>query len=121
MDLIQILANTNWCSGGDIASVQTLVSTIILIIQIAIPVLLIVFGMLDLGKAVVASKEDEIKKGQQLFIKRLISAALVFLVVFVVKILLNIIAPADKTTIWNCACKFINGPEGNCGEKASKQ
>lgn len=121
MDLIQILANTNWCSGNDIASVQTLVSTIILIIQIAIPVLLIVFGMLDLGKAVVASKEDEIKKGQQLFIKRLISAALVFLVVFVVKILLNIIAPADKATIWNCACKFINGPEGNCGEKASKQ
>ena len=30
-------------------------------------------------------------------------------------------APADKATIWNCACKFINGPEGNCGEKASKQ
>lgn len=121
MDLIQILANTEWCSGDDIVSVQTLVSTIILIIQIAIPVLLIVFGMLDLGKAVVASKEDEIKKGQQLFIKRLISAALVFLVVFVVKILLNIIAPTDKATIWNCACKFINGPEGNCSEKASKQ
>lgn len=123
MDLIQILANTKWCSGNDndIASVQTLVSTIILIIQIAIPVLLIVFGMLDLGKAVVANKEDEIKKSQQLFIKRLISAALVFLVVFVVKILLNIIAPADKDTIWNCACKFINGPEGNCDEKASKQ
>lgn len=122
MDLIQILANTKWCSGNDdIASVQTLVSTIILIIQIAIPVLLIVFGMLDLGKAVVSSKEEEIKNGQQLFIKRLISAALVFLVVFVVKILLNIIAPADKDTIWNCACKFINGPEGNCDEKASKQ
>ena len=123
MDLIQILGIPSWCNpnGTEIASVQTLVSTVILIIQIAIPVLLIVFGMLDLGKAVVASKEDEIKKGQQLFIKRLISAALVFLVVFVVKILLNVISPDDKDTIWNCACKFINGPESTCGEKTSKQ
>ncbi len=124
MDLIQILettVNTDWCSGKDVASVQTLVSTVILIIQIAIPVLLILFGMLDLGKAVVASKEDEIKKGQQLFIKRLISAALVFLVVFVVKILLNVIAPDDQKTVWNCACKFINGPESNCGDTSAKQ
>ena len=31
------------------------------IIQIGIPIILIVLGMFDLGKAVVASKEDEIK------------------------------------------------------------
>ena len=35
-----------------------LVSTAILIIKIVVPILLIIFGMLDLGKAVVASKED---------------------------------------------------------------
>ena len=35
---------------------------VIPIIQIGIPILLIIFGMLDLGKAVVAGKEDEIKK-----------------------------------------------------------
>ena len=51
-----------------------LVSTAITIIKIAVPILLIIFGMLDLGKAVIASKEDEIKKGQQTFIKRAITA-----------------------------------------------
>lgn len=124
MDLIQVLAttvSTTWCNGDDAASVQTLVSTVILIMQIAIPILLVVFGMLDLGKAVVASKEDEIKKGQQLFIKRLISAALVFLVIFVVKILLNVIAPDDQQTVWNCACKFISGPNSGCGDTSANQ
>ena len=66
MDLVQILDMT-WCQTDEIASIQGIISTIILAIQIAIPVLLIIFGMLDLGKAVVASKEDEIKKGQQIF------------------------------------------------------
>ena len=36
---------------------------IIPLIQIGIPIILIILGMLDLGKAVIASKEDEIKKG----------------------------------------------------------
>ena len=39
---------------------------IIPLIQVGIPLILIVLGMLDLGKAVVASKEDEIKSAQKL-------------------------------------------------------
>ena len=38
---------------------------IIPLIQIGIPIILIILGMLDLGKAVVASKEDEIKNAQK--------------------------------------------------------
>ena len=47
---------------------------IIPLIQIGIPIILIVLGMLDLGKAVVASKEDEIKNAQKMLIKRCIYA-----------------------------------------------
>lgn len=108
MDLIQILDIPSWCIGPEISNIQDLVSTIITAIQIAIPILLIIFGMIDLGKAVVASKEDEIKKGQQTFIKRLIAAAIVFLVIFIVKVLLNVVKPGDDT-IWACVNKFING------------
>lgn len=111
MDLIQIL-DMDWCKPElteGIESIQSIVSTIILAIQIAIPVLLIIFGMFDLGKAVVASKEDEIKKGQQLFIKRLISAALVFFVIFIVKVLINLVASESSNEIWDCANRFITG------------
>ncbi len=117
MDLVQVL-DLSWCSAGGIENVQNIVHTIITIIQVAIPVLLIIFGMLDLGKAVVASKEDEIKKGQQTFIKRLIAAAIVFLVIFIVKIVVNVLVPNGNDTVnnedlWSCANKFINGPGAN--------
>ena len=38
------------------------VHTIILVIQIAVPVVLVILGMLDLFKGITAQKEDEIKK-----------------------------------------------------------
>ena len=68
--------------------IPNIVSLIVTLIKIGVPVLLIIFGMLDLGKAVMAQKEDEIKKSQQTFLKRLLSAALVFFVVMIVAVLL---------------------------------
>ena len=87
-----------------------MVSTAILIIKIVVPILLIIFGMLDLGKAVVASKEDEIKKGQQLFIKRVISAAIVFFVIQIVQLLIGFVAAdGDDKSITKCFNCFVNG------------
>lgn len=101
------------CGNLDIEFSGTLpymVSTIVTIIKIAVPVLLIIFGMLDLSKAVIASKEDEIKKGQQTFIKRLIAAVIVFFVIQVVQIVIRFVSPAnDKTSILNCFNCFVNG------------
>lgn len=100
--------------------IPNLTSTLVNLIKIGVPLLLIFFGMLDLGKAVMAQKEDEIKKGQQTFIKRLIAAAIVFLVVFIVQIVINLLVPknSDATsqtnnTILNCIDCFING-SGSC-------
>lgn len=70
---------------------------IIPILQIGVPVLLIVLGMLDLGKAVVAGKEDEIKKNQQMLVKRAISAVAVFLVATVVVLVFDIVASSSDS------------------------
>ncbi len=91
-----------------------LVSIVVKLIQFGVPLLLIVFGMLDLGKAVIASKEDEIKKGQQMFIKRLIAAVIVFFVVAVVKLVVNIAAASnsnevgEENSISQCIQKVID-------------
>ena len=73
---------------------------IIPLIQIGIPIILIVLGTLDLGKAVIASKEDEIKNAQKMLIKRCIYAAAVFFVVTLVTIVFNLLStandPSDK-------------------------
>ncbi|MDD3392717.1 MAG: hypothetical protein PHE54_04185 [Bacilli bacterium] len=97
------------CAGFDIpVTIVDVVSNIVLLIKIAVPILLIIYGMLDLGKAVMAQKEDEIKKGQQTFIKRLIAAAIVFFVIFIVQLVMGIVA-GDDADIWNCVNMFVNG------------
>ena len=61
------------------------------LIQIGIPIILIILGMLDLGKAVMASKEDEIKSAQKLLIKRAIYAVAIFFVVLIVQVVFGLL------------------------------
>ena len=100
------------CGGGIIPKMNSMIphltSLVVDLIKIGVPVLLIIFGMLDLGKAVMAQKEDEIKKSQQMFFKRLLSAALVFFVFITVELVFNIVAKDEKAGIWNCVNCFIN-------------
>ena len=70
--------------------IWNVVGFIVKTIWIGIPILLIVLGMIDLGKAVVASKEDEVKKATKAFGKRFIYAVAVFLVVWLVGTVLNL-------------------------------
>jgi len=89
------------------------VHTVILVIQIAIPVLLVIFGMIDLFKAVIASKEEEIKKGRQTFLKRLLVAVIVFFVIAIVKFIISFVA--DDDGIMTCANCFLNGADKTTG------
>ena len=75
--------------------------------QIGIPILLIILGTIDLGKAVISSDEKEVKAAQNRLIKRFIYAALVFFVATLVAVLMSIVAQGGQrdanTTGWeNC-------------------
>ena len=101
--------------GPDIVIDQQLMditSIIILVIQVAVPVILIIYGMIDFTKAIMSQKEDDIKKGQSLFIKRLIAAALVFLVIVIVKLVISFVANNDEG-VMDCVECFINR-NANC-------
>lgn len=112
-------ADIKGCSilGDDIQIDEKIANTvhiIILIIQVAVPIILVVLGMIDLLKASIAGKEDEIKKAQMLFIKRLITGALVFFVFVIVKMLVSFVAD-DSKGILNCVDCFVNGSSnGSC-------
>ena len=86
-----------------------LTSYAINIIQVAVPIILIILGSIDLFKGITAGKEDEIKKGQQVLIKRLITAALIFFVVVIVKFFVSLIANSTSAAnIVDCIDCFIN-------------
>jgi len=63
------------CGNGMIDKIPSMIpkviSVIYNVIQVAVPVILVIMGSLDLMKGITAQKEDEMKKGQQMFIKDL--------------------------------------------------
>ncbi len=71
------------------------ISYLIDFIKIGIPLLLIIFGMIDLAKGVVAKKEEDMKKCQQLFVKKLIAGAMVFFVISITIFLLKMLDSAE--------------------------
>ena len=92
--------------------VPRIVSILYNVIQVAVPVLLVIMGMFDFAKAMSAGKEEDIKKNQKLFIKRLISGILIFCVFVIVKFIVSIVA--DSSSVMECADCFISG---NCDTK----
>ena len=91
--------------------IPEVVHIVYLVIQIVVPIIVVILGMIDLVKAVIAGKEDEIKKHQMTFIKRLIAAALVFFVFVIVKLVVSLVA--DTGNVMSCADCFLNGVD-NC-------
>lgn len=85
----------------DLQPIINLIKSVITLLQIGIPIALILFGMIDLGKAVIAGKEDEMKKAQSTLIKRVIYAVAVFLVVTIVSLVINLVAGAGAENSGN--------------------
>ena len=103
--------DTTDCNGVCVPnSLINIVATVVTIIKIGVPIILVVLGMIDMGKAVASQKEDEIKKGQKTLISRCVAAGIVFFVVAIVQLLFNIIGQDDNShTMWTCIDRFFTG------------
>lgn len=75
-------------SASDPESLRSLINEILQIPKIVVPIIIIVLGLLDFGKAVMASKEDEMRKAQSTFIKRVLIGVAVFFVPTIVDLLM---------------------------------
>ena len=100
LDLVQILVDS--CEGL-LPIVQFIKKGIFPIIQIGIPIILILMGTIDLGKAVMSSDDKEIKGATSKLIKRAIAAVAVFFVVTIVSLLMGIFAKTDIVECWEAA------------------
>ena len=93
---------------GGLLDIVTIIRKVVDIIKILIPIGLILFGLLDLGKAVIAGKEDEMKKFQGALIKRVIYAVVVFLVVQIVVFATGLVGSSHWQDCWQAAGGSIN-------------
>lgn len=86
------LAAQNICEMDSLNPVWNIIGFIVKALWIGIPIALIIFGSIDLGKAVITSKEDEVKKAWKSFGRRFLYAVAVFAVVWAVGAVLSLTA-----------------------------
>ncbi len=86
---LNLLLAINFCkkTGG----VWKLVGYVLMILKIAIPIILIILGTIDIAKAVIASKDDEITKATTKFFKRIVAAVVIFFIPTIVGLIFDLI------------------------------
>lgn len=67
-----------------------LLKNVVKILRILIPIILNVFGIIDFAKAIFAGNEDDMKKAQKKFIKRLIIGIVIYLIPSLLNLVLNV-------------------------------
>ncbi len=81
------------CGNGLLKNIPPLlpeiISTIVKWLKIGIPILVVIFGMIDIGKAVIAKNQEEINKNRSMFLKRLVIVVVLFLLVYFVELMIN--------------------------------
>ena len=99
------------------ANIWQIVGIVLMVVKIVIPILLIIWGMLDLGKAVVAAKDDEIKKATKSLAMRAISAIIIFFIPTLVNVILSMVS--NFSTVkddWNVCRSCISNPNDSACE-----
>jgi len=80
---------------------------ILMVLKIAIPVIIIFLGSIDLGKAITSNDDDAIKKSTATLIRRTILGVLIFFLPTIVNIIFSLVPGARSSIVRTCyACLY---------------
>ena len=99
--------------------VATLIRTVILLLQIIIPIGIIVMGSLDFLKATIAGDTDKMKKNQKQFISRLVAGAITFFIFVIVKFVVSMVADTNNSESFTSCLDCLINDEGSCDSAAT--
>lgn len=94
---------------GETAGIWKIIGFVIYIIRIAVPILIVLLGTLDLGKAVVAGEDKKIKESQKSFLVRIVYGVAIFFVFNIVNVVFGLLGfdlnNGAPRVCWVCATK----------------
>ncbi|MCI8671137.1 MAG: hypothetical protein HFI36_03750 [Bacilli bacterium] len=111
-----IMAAPKVCS--DLQEVWQIVGWILWVFKIVIPIIIIIFGMIDLGKAVVASKDDEIKKSIKSLAMRAVAGVIIFFIPALVAAIFGMVDSFQEVEGEYAVCELCIKNPGKCGSNA---
>lgn len=95
----------NLCQTTGLLTLIKFIQNFLTLLQIAIPIGLIIYGSIDLGKAVIAGDEKEIQANQKVLLKRVMAAILVFFVITFVSLAMGLVGKPEWRECWEAAKK----------------
>lgn len=115
-----LIMDPSICSS--LAPIWQIIGWVLWVFKIAIPIVIIVFGMIDLGKAVVASKDDEIKKSVKSLVMRAIAGIVIFFIPTLIGAIFSLVGEFRDDTAYKKEYKIcsecITHPGDNTCKKA---
>lgn len=105
----------NFCS--ETKEIWIFLGNLLNVVKIVIPILILAFGCIDFGKAVVASKDDEIKKALKSLMFRILAGAVIFFIPVIIKFAFSLVEGfTDVQNDYNICVSCLTGP-GSSGCK----
>lgn len=104
------------------SEIWQLVGNVVTIFKIVIPVILILFGCMDLGKAIVSSDDKEISKSATKLAKRAAAGILIFFIPTIVNYVFEVVGQfdADEEADYQVCSACVANPSGDKCKDAIK-
>ena len=101
----------NLCQDAGVVKAFQVIGYGLLFLKIIIPIVLVIMGSLELGKAVIASDDKAIRTAVMSFVKKVIAGVIVFFVPTIIGAVINLAGniKAD-TSQFECLSNCINHP-----------
>ena len=102
------------CQNAGVVKSAQIVGWVLLVIRIMAPILLIIFALIELGKAVVSSDDKAISAAVSSLVKRALAAVIIFFVPTIIALVFNVVTSSKEAkSKYSCLSSCINKP-GSC-------
>lgn len=114
---------------GPVQGIFTTLGWVFFIVKILVPILLIIFGSIDFAKAILSSKDDEIKKSAKTLAMRAVIGILIFFIPTILNLVINVIDSSKndnnasnvyKGTFWDCTRCMLDPNDNTCSKLGGK-
>ena len=108
-------AKLNFCEESGVQRDFQILGYALFILKILIPIIIIIFGIIDFAKAIIASDDSAIKKSTTTLIKRVIAGVIIFLIPTIVYFAFELIDSysSDDSTYYKCINCMTNPTKCN--------
>ena len=114
-DVTPIAEIANFCNEERAQHALRFIGYLLMVVKIIVPLLLIIFGVIDYAKAVIASDDKTIKNSTSSFVTRIAAGVLIFLLPTIINFVFGLVAGANTSMKYEkCRICIFNPKE--CGK-----